>query len=671
MVSAETFNYFKLKGPLKEKYDHINSSRQGRIARDNRLIAELETEINQKLINGKTSQSTSPLYQAILNEIGNTYEQIGETETRPLLINHNMGGGLQNYNGLSWYKPLGSFKLGVDRQVVPDLMDANRWIVHDTLFIEIEASTLLSNLNEQDLIDIPSESIAAFAGVSYYRTYHSYHYAESFLQGLTSDYSMLFLPFTKFNANNILNLEAYTILKRQDQFSFNAGGVVDSPSWYGFSFRAGVLASMANTNELTIQSLGEADARQSGEILRISHNKQQKNSVSVNIGVQLDFFNLLKMTILAYDLEYSYEKEFKTHLSFYDEEKSELTEQTPKADEFKRLIKMKLENVVELANNQVQEETRVQENLNSRFSALIYSNIQKIGTQLIKVKNKNNLEKYFFRHLDQRGYLIQNWWSKIVSYIASVFKLDPRVKNTAKVEETFEIEYEAMNAEVDHHLIKAEDKFSLNFKLNHQANNLHKKTNKKIKNNFIFDLKYFSMLEETIITKVVSNEFKGPFELNTTIRIDKLGLQYFNKLSVNDIFQSIMYLCHSNDKDWLDSGKRATKLKKIQTGKNLCVKKLGKKYLKYKEDFISSGQMNLIYLKNFVSDYYQKANTIAGFIALFGKENPFIHGTFSARDAQSQIPFQTHFKSGEFKGLGVIDNFIRSDGTSTPPTIWD
>ena len=49
----------------------------------------------------------------------------------------------------------------------------------------------------------------------------------------------------------------------------------------------------------------------------------------------------------------------------------------------------------------------------------------------------------------------------------------------------------------------------------------------------------------------------------------------------------------------------------------------------------------------------------------FGEENVFIYGQFSAM-TKDGIPFSTHFKTGQFRGLGVIDQFMRQSGTTVP-----
>ncbi len=104
-----------------------------------------------------------------------------------------------NFSGFSWQRPEANFQLYVNRQLSPDLF-SSKWIVHDTFLVGVEASTLLTNMREQDMIDLSDEAIGAFAGLSFVREYKYSHFASTFLEGLQADYSKLFLSFIEVHA---------------------------------------------------------------------------------------------------------------------------------------------------------------------------------------------------------------------------------------------------------------------------------------------------------------------------------------------------------------------------------------------------------------------------------------------------------------------------------------
>ena len=70
-------------------------------------------------------------------------------------------------------------------------------------------------------------------------------------------------------------------------------------------------------------------------------------------------------------------------------------------------------------------------------------------------------------------------------------------------------------------------------------------------------------------------------------------------------------------------------------------------------------------LRKFLGKYFSEVSHISQVEGLFGQKNIFVHGSLFAR-TKSKIPFSTYFKSGNFRGLGVIDNFMRQSGTTIP-----
>ena len=245
-VYAVQFNHFKLKGSLKEVQTQVNAQA---FSRNNKSTVQTESKV--------------PLIEDLIKALSGTYNDIGKEQTDRLLENYDLGGGVLNFSGFTWYRPMINYDIKVDRNLAPHF-NSDIWIVRDKFHIYIEAASLLTNLKENDLIEVSDETIGAFAGITFKRTYQYTHFATSYLEGLTSDYSKLFMSFAKYNPKGILSIGKNHILKKTDIFTFNAGGVVDAPLGNGSSISAGVLTNIAKRVETQIQNV-EEDSSNSGD----------------------------------------------------------------------------------------------------------------------------------------------------------------------------------------------------------------------------------------------------------------------------------------------------------------------------------------------------------------------------------------------------------------------
>lgn len=668
---AQDFKHFKLKGALKDvsqPQSGVRSMKSSMAKKQgqkviNRIIAEkiLDMDLSSKSI---IEDEVAPLLQKIMDLVGTSYNQIGDNQTQPLLLSHDIGGGVLNFSGFSWQKPISTVGLWANREIAPDLF-SDRWIVHDTLLVRIAAQTLLSTLADEELIDIDAETLGAFAGISFQRTYHYYHFADSWSDGLTADYSKLFLSFAKFTVSNALNMAPYELMKKEDQFAFNAGGFVNSPPAYGFSLRGGVLVNVAFENELTIQSLGEADQRREDEFLRLSVDKKWDVSAGAHLSLQLDFFNLLKLTILSYDLEYTYGKSNKLHLSFFNSDRKTIDGSEPHKKEFKKLVTGREDKVEHWRDHIVQQDERMTQNLNSKYSALLLGKIRKKETEQVKVV-KDGIEKTFFKHYSQSIKYIQNIFSKIFNIvIVKIFKFDTAVKNFAESNKTLAVEYEHTEG-IGKTKVDSERKFSVTLSQEYSAGKTHRWVDKLFKKEAIKHIKNWSSIESNIVDLVNNETLRGPLSFESKIEVETAGLMHLNELGEQKVFEILVDLCRTKRKSkWLNANRRKKMLKRLQVGASACVKKLGNRYLKYIAEYQQFGYNDITKFRKFVGQFFSKSKNLAPIKRLFGQENIFIYGQLNAK-TKDGLPFSTHFKSGLFRGLGVIDNFMRSGATTVP-----
>ncbi|MEX1100030.1 MAG: hypothetical protein WEB87_06365, partial [Bacteriovoracaceae bacterium] len=552
------FKHLKLKNELfeldqLEKNQATKMERHSRGARAQSAMSKaaadnLRERVARKLLNlkpqkalGGVVEDSSPLMQKIIEVLAGNYRQIGEEQTAPLALNHDMGGGVLNFSGFSWHKPLANFQLYVNRQLAPDLF-SDRWIVHDTFVVGVDASTLLTNLKEEDLIDISDEGIGAFAGVSFLRKYHYYHFAGTFLEGLQADYSKLFLSFTKFNPHNVLRLPQYELIKKHDQFTFNAGGFANFPPTGGFSGRAGVLVSVAYENTVSMQALGPNDNPEEGEFLRMSVDKKVETSADAHLSLQLDFFKILKLTLLSFDLEYSYGKTNATHLSFFEKDRGVIKESPQHKEEFKNLVKGKTDQVLEFRNNIVQLDERINQNLNSKYSFLLMGSVKKRQTEQIKVI-KDGVEKVFYKHYAESIKFIQNLWSRIFGVVVyKIFDWDIGVKNAAESKKKLSVEFEDMQ-ELGEAKVDQPDKFSVTLTQTFQAAKTHRWWHKLYRKESQRHLSDMTNLDAKYVEMVKERSLRGPLEISSKIQILAPGLHHFNFLDENRAFKVFQNIC--------------------------------------------------------------------------------------------------------------------------------
>jgi len=634
--------------------------------RNNLKLKKIRQNVSQSVLNMKDfDDSTPPLIQRIREAIGDRYAQIGEEQTRDLLFNRDIGGGVMNFSGFSWQKPLVNIGLDVNREVAPTLF-GDEWLVHDTLYITISAQSFINQLNEDGILDMSEAEIGAFAGISLIREYKYTHIADSYMNGLTSDFSKLFLSFTKFNPNHVLNMPPYELMSREDKYTFNAGGFVTSPPVNGVSLRAGVLVNVGYSNKLTIQSVGENDNPRNDEFLRLSIDKEVSTGADFHLSLQADFFNFLQISILSMDLSYEFASTNKSYLSFYNDDRDLFARSSVHWDEFSGLVRSQTQTVNHLRDNVVSVEERKRQNFSSKFGFIIFGNMKKRETEQVRII-RDGQEKIFFKHYSESVKYIQNFFSRIFNkLIYKLFEWDIGISNAAESKKKMTMEFESIEAFREPGSVESEEDFSLEFRLNFKAAKTHKWNHKLYKKEAIRHLHRLSNLEDNIAKLIDQNRLRGPLAIESKVLIEQSGLRHFNALSEDEIFLSIQKICRNNNSKWRNSSKRHKYLRRIQFGSNACVKLLGNKYIKYLHEKLMTGRMNLMKLKSFFGSYYKRVVHYEDLGDLFGDENIFMSGELNASTDQGQS-FTTYFNSGDFRGLGVIDSFM-TEGVSKIPS---
>lgn len=616
-----------------------------------------------------TDGEESPIYEQIRNELEGAHQQIGLAEVTQLdLVRRQFNMGVDNFSGFSWQKPFGAVQVWADRQVTPNLFGSN-WLIQDTFTIDIAASSFLEKLTEAGATDMSAVDIGAFAGITFRRVYTIYHYANSYEEGLRADFSKLFLPFLKFSSTAAVNLGPEEIIKKEDVWTIKAGGQVTSPPIYGVSGSVGVLAEGNYKSLLSVQSNPPSMAEK--ERLRVSLKQTKGAMAGANLSLQLDFFKLLKLTILSYDLQYEFSSAKEFQLSLPQNTMQTLVNATEEGAEFRKILRGYAKiNVLEPYISQLNE------NESSAFaqrgSILVWGKLSKTKTEQIRVI-KDSTVKTFYKNYSQSVKVVQDFLSRLLGAVVyKIFKFPLGTKNAAYYSNEITFEYEATHPQAGNNnimKIDATEQASLIMTTSYEAARTDRWVDRKYKNDIVWVVDSFTTLPKSYVQLIKDEQLKGPMRVNATIRIEKAGLDYMLYSAENNVVGAIADACNSKRKSsWLDAKERAKMVKNLQIGKDLCVKNILKAYNSFKSDLAKDGKPSLALLKNVVSKFFKEANNINEIRSLFGNDNVFINGQIQATTSAGGS-FTNSFNDGVFRGLGVIDNYKRSLGSRTPASV--
>ncbi len=680
---ATEFNHIKISPNLERIIQDNTSARKNLKTRTQKSIIDGKNDFLNMILGGLLSGSTSteqspfpsedesPLYARIREYLNQYHQEIGQTEVNQINhINHQFNLGVENFTGFSWQKPMGAITIYADRQVTPNLFGDN-WLIQDMFTLEINAATFLEKLSEAGYVEMNIREIGAFAGITFKRVYTSYHYADSYQKGLTADFTKLFLPFTKFNLKEIESLNKDEIIKKEDFWTAQAGGMISTPPLYGFSGGAAFLAELAYNQSTILQASGKSRDT-NAERLRFILESELSSKAQSSLSLQLDFFKLIKLTLLNFDLNYEYSKEVNQTLSFNQTIWSSINENEKTKKELNSLVRGYSK--IDLLSPYVQSlDNSTSQSMEMKGSLLIFGRLEKSQTEQIKVINNGEI-RTFYKHYSQSVKVIQNFLSRIFSaVIYKIFKFTSGVTNAVLFKKKFNLEYEATTPQsIDPELNRVASlrDFSFNIELHFEAGKTDKWYTKYIKksaNNFISE---YTTLPSEIQNLLNKNDIKGPLSIDSILRIDSVGFQYFIGQGDDNIWKNIAEVCQSNRvNDWSDLEKRKVLAAKIQIGNESCVKKMGHFYQTFIDDFHSNSmQPSLKKFRSFILYYFKESKNLSDVFDLFSKELTFLSGRIEAKTSQGNSFVQV-FSSGQFRGLGVIDNFKRSKGSRAPATI--
>tara|TARA_R110002072_G_scaffold64203_5_gene159683 strand:+ start:14668 stop:16842 length:2175 start_codon:yes stop_codon:yes gene_type:complete len=658
----------------------------------------------------------NPLYREILGHFQSRYQQIGKDQIAAINNGKKLSvtGGL-NHVGISYHKPFANFSVNFNRQVAPDLFHDTRWIVTDTMDIYIDAQKLLTNMSDHDVIDIDEKQYALFAGITFKRTYRYVHFAESYEKGLAFNLDNLFLGFTNFRSKNFLEMQPYEFMTKEDSLSFSAGGVGAIPLGYGFNASAGVLVQFEKLSKVEVQSIGIEDNGEEGEFLRVSYEKEKSKKVGASASLVYDFLGLLRISLLRYDFSLEKKSSKRINLRFLESDKEELQSKGTLAKNVHNMLRLKDPKSEVIQDYVVSKEERESEIRNSKYSALIIGGYKKQKTQMVNIE-KDGILKTFFTHNFEKTKYVENLWSKIFGIVLKSFlKLDSVVNKTFTDTKSFRVEYESVENLVkskgDIDLTSESEKLSINFVRDYYAFNTTKGLGSRHRKKIVDVANRFSGLDPLIIDYIEDKRIVGPLNLEINYVVGKDGINYFNHLTVNNVYDLIKENCDGEAKGIFKFFRSlfSSCKKKLQRKYDryleerdaddytkevyeLCRKKVKKYYKKKRRRFrflsfrkkymikscikkntirdrdIALKQVPLWRYQEFMQAVFDKSSHKASLFNYFGYQNVYQNGQLMARDTEDNS-FVRYFSEGVFKGTGLVDNYLRSQQVRSPASI--
>lgn len=643
------------------------------------------------------------VYEQIFDSLNHEYEHLGKLAAQKAIDNKVLVTGGLNSAGLSYHRPYGDFSIAVNRVVAPD-PTSDKWVVTDSLTIHIDASKIINKLKNQNAININEQNMALFAGVVFERKFYWYHFAKSYEEGLSTHFEKLFFPFKGVELKSIQTLGKNEFITKEDSISVNAGGFVSAPIYTGVSGMGGILTRFERLSKMEL--IRNDDDVTKKDFVHINFEKTNTKDLHVNLSVMADVLSILKMTLLSYDLEYKYDSSYKIFCLFPMDFISTLKESDPVTNEIQNIIKTKMPAIDVLAPYVVSEERKLSELIAHKYNFLIFGGGKQAKTSEIEI-TKNGVVKTFFQHNFEKIKYTENGLSRLLmSFLYKIFNSEMKAKNNASELKKLTIEYNSEKNLLEEHedfaLSHETQNLSMSFSGNYTTNKSKGPFAKKYKEKAKFMIERYSGIDNSAISLIDQGVLVAPFEIIGMYQIHLDGIRYFNQLSVQDVFDNIDGVCTEKPKSiffkfrsLFDHCKNRLKNDFYNYRLNLshqkvtgelissCENEAKEKHLHFRKkrifvkmciaestylDQAEWTNIPLWELKTFSQNLVNNVESKVYYYNLFGINNVFFYGQFSAKQLDGS-DFVTYFHEGQFKGLGVVDDYMRKENMRTPANI--
>lgn len=358
---------------------------------------------------------------------------------------------------------------------------------------------------------------------------------------------------------------------------------------------------------------------------------------SDQISAQMDFYNLLQITLLSAEYAYSLGESFRASLSFYESDLQLLQEDRELASQVQELLKAKIPfNNLALMPYIVSEEEGKHQSESFNASAMLWGKTIGNYTDDILVRSREGT-RYFYRHTGERS-------SFNKSLLQFIFANKDITKYRTRLVENVSMEYEVSEEQRDTSfkdlLLKTPIHASIRF-----SKEFTSKKNYRMyrKDAYQFASNYPS-LDPRIIEGIDNQTLRAPFAINVHSQVGPNGI--VNLLTANPItlIRAFTLICAGKVQDWTHDLKNRQKR---------CVEDLKEKYGDVRSDYAEGNRLSLWKLRHFLQEVSDRSDNMQALKILFGSDNVHIAGTFESL-TEDKVPFKTYFRCALTKGWVLL-----------------
>ncbi len=650
-----SFRHITLKGVLESRLAILNKIREVSGREQEELKHQLFYQDRllwgdtlQTIQNVNTRLDDNTLIELILKEVATKYQEIGANRSGALIdYNRKFDMGTSNYSGFSWSKPAGEYGFTFDRKLEPESGDKKgNWIVKDSLTFYVEASTFIKKLQEQGSVEVSNATIEALAGVLFKRTYQYHHTEKSYIEGLTSDFSKMFLGFLKFRKNEFLKLNPYDLITKDDQLLIKASGMAKIPITTGVDLNSTFGYSQKVLGQTLIKCLEDQSINIAGE-------RGVQMEGTVNVDILGEFYNLVKIVFLAFEFDASLKEQKRWHLYLTPSQLNKI-EQTPEIkNELYQWINLQakaadpeqssLKPLIDV------EEKRREFNYDLAVKSIVWRTSETHQDQYLEFLDliTNNFN-YFLKSITKTTNYIENIWATIfpktiINMLSSFFGELPPIEYingiNSKVE--FELTPADSETEIDTSKVTVNLKSALFFEVERKMEVYYARKG-YFKKMFAFLTNYTQLNEDKTLEENIKNRTLGvPLIANSLIRVNNDGFHFFDELSPEQMSKAITEICNRYNIFKKDS----------------CERDFKTSYEEYQKERERASEVKLQNLNRIVNLINQYANSYAHYALFFGEKNLSVIGSFKAVTLE-KFPFTTYFVNDHVELEGPVKAII-------------
>lgn len=543
--------------------------------------------------------------------------------------------GRVNFPELSWYTALdGQIQVGAVRRLEP-MLNQEGWIVLDRLILGIGAKQYLTQLRDAGQLEITDEKLEAFAGIFYKREYTYQYFARTYEEGIRKNFDRLLLSFKKFGEDNFLEIDSNELIQKEEFLSLKVGASANTASIYGLQLKAGATVSFSKLSSVAYHRFEHS--RSPSDEMRVSHKKMRVLGTNGEISLQLDFLNLLKISLLGGEYQNSYTRTKITHFTFDYDDLTELSLQDPLMVDFQDFNKGK--DPKHLSHFKAYEDGTQDSRIASENLALyilMWGKLWGSTTEELVLRN-GDYERFFYRFQQERVAFDR-------SLLDTVFNSRNFSKYKSRQVENLVFEFESPSAQRDMDDLPKDVRFSVRLSKEFSSKKDRKSDKRKLKEL----MRSFTDLEGGIIVGIDDGKIKAPYTLDLNAQVSEQGIGTMFSHSQFELNKIYAYICSGQ---WIQNLNQVTKQVKR------CMNRFDQNYRALFVEYHYNQNFALPQFKSFMEHLGQYSKNFSGLKFLFGEENVQLYGRFKGR-TESQAGFNTFFQEGAFQGHGIIKDAL-------------